>query len=99
MMARDGTTLTPEETMMVSAQRMQQLEAFVVFWRDQLSRAKAQLDHLLQAKRNGLIFTNEAGEDILPDRIAQEDVAVREYHKGLIAAEAALARAKAGYDD
>ncbi len=83
---------------MVSKERMKQLEDSVTWWKSALSRAEQQRESLLKADELGISITDDDGKDILHDRIMQEDVAVRAYHRGLTLAESLLGRAQHGQD-
>jgi hypothetical protein len=83
---------------MVSPDRIRDLKAFVAFWTQALVRAESQLHLLLDFQRSGATVTDEAANDILAARIAQEDIAVREYKKALTRSESLLGSAQYGED-
>ena len=83
---------------MATQERIAQLESLVQIWRDAIGRAQEQFNDLLRAKELGFTLTDHEGKDILPDRIAQEDFAVRAYNAALTRTEFQLSQAKIGKD-
>lgn len=83
---------------MASNERIAQIDAYVVWWRNAHAQSVKNLENLRQFKAMGISMIDEDGVDVLPDRIADEQRAVLAWSRGLAIAESLLARAQAGRD-
>lgn len=83
---------------MASEERIKQIEAYVSYWEGALARSQEQLAYLQKIKSLNAQITDQAGSEILDDRIFQEDYAVRQFQKGLLRAQHQLGLARSGHE-
>ncbi|APP81163.1 hypothetical protein GS643_19555 [Xanthomonas hortorum pv. gardneri] len=79
-----------------NSENLDRLEKFVAYWRESLENAVERRDYFAKASERGFTIKDESGNDIIEERVKDEDVAVRSYQRGLVVAESALLRAQQG---